>query len=133
MSNRISIKCQVREHRFHAQFKKNFEEDHWCWLKFNKLCDITYCFARVNTLKSHQFSESRFVNFDFVNVVEIGFVIVLFIFVLVLDTYLSIVIELASEVYMISWLYTQIIASTKWVYQSLLSIKVRDVPLPFTS
>ena len=95
-------------------------------MRLYKQLNITLNTAAVNTLDNHQLPEGDFMDFNFENIVEMS--LVLMVIILLLDTNLSVVIELHSKQQMISWLNFQVVALAKRVDHPLQPFFIFDDP-----
>ena len=91
---------------------------------FDELRDFTLSVAGIDTLDHEQLSQGDLMDLDLEDIVKVSLVVE--IVVLVLDADLSVVVELAREEQVVRRFNLQVVATSKGVNQSVLSILVLD-------
>ena len=90
-----------------AKLMTPLEEDSWIWLSNNKELNVTLGLTCVDTLDKHQFSESDFMDLDLEDIRKLRKASL--ILVLLLNTNLTVFIELASKQDMVAWLQLHVV------------------------
>ena len=122
--DRPRIKGKIVHHRFDAKLQKNFEENGWIRLIFDKDFNLTLRLAGVYTLEQAKLSQRDLVNFDLENLFKLCES--LFVCVLLLNTDLAIVVELKCKQDMVCRLYLKIVALSERVKHSLEAFAIYD-------
>ena len=111
-----AIESKICNHALESKFQENLEEDLWVWLSSDKKLNLRLGLAGIDTLEQEKLSESNLMDLDFEDVIEMSLTIS--IRVLLLETHLSIVVELAGEEQMICWLDLDVVDRSKRVDES---------------
>ena len=111
-----AIESKICNHALESKFQENLEEDLWVWLSSDKKLNLRLGLAGIDTLEQEKLSESNLMDLDFEDVIEMS--LTSSIRVLLLETHLSIVVELAGEEQMICWLDLDVVDRSKRVDES---------------